>query len=293
MSIAEYVPGNSVFHRMKAMTKLIFVVAFFIVTMVFFKTTSLLILLLTMVALWRISKLPMKFLKLLMILVISTGVTFLLIQGFLYDPPHGYYTVIFTVPLPKILLGNKNIWDLTLEGVLFGVAMTIKMMAVIFVFPLAIITTSITDFVAGLTRLKIPYKFSFTLAIALRMVPQVNSSFEIIQDAQKVRGIDIEKMGLVKRLRTYVSLLVPLVLSLLRGSDTMDIALESRGFGYTQKPTSIDDSSLRRIDYIALVVIALLVVWSVYAAFFTPYRQIIPIDVGGLLGLPPSWSISI
>lgn len=293
MSIVEYVPGNSIFHRMSAVTKLIFVVAFFIVIMVFFKTTSLLILLAVMVILWRTSKLPMKFLKLLMVLVVSTGVAFLIIQGFLYDPPGGTYTTIFTVPLPPIILGGKNIWDLTLEGVLFGVAMTIKMMAVIFVFPMVIITTAITDFVAGLTKLRVPYKFSFTLAIALRMVPQVNSSFEIIQDAQKVRGIDLEKLSLLKRLRVYVSLLVPLILALLRSSDTMDIALESRGFGHTTKPTSIDDTSLRTIDYVTLAVIALVLVWSIYAAFFTPYRQIIPIDVGHLLGLPPAWSISI
>ena len=127
----------------------------------------------------------------------------------------------------------------------------------------------------------------------MRIVPQINSSLEIIQDAQRVRGIDLEKAGVFGKIRSYISSVVPMVLSLLRSSDVMDIALESRGFGHTQKPTSIDDTSFRRIDYITFAVVTLILGWSIYSAFFTPYKQIIPLDVGAMLGLPTGWRVAI
>src|SRR3989337_3103469 len=131
MSIVQYVPGKSIFHRMNAVTKLFFAAAFFIVVLSFYKMTSMLILLVVMVALWRISKLPFRFLKLLLLLVGATGATFLLLFGFLYDNPSVGYTPIITLPLPPISIGwertvegifypAKNLWTLTVEGLLFA-----------------------------------------------------------------------------------------------------------------------------------------------------------------------------
>jgi len=278
MSIVEYVPGNSIFHRMNPVTKLYMMAVLFVVIMVFFKAFSLLVILFIMIGMWRFSKIPMRYLQFLMILMLATGVTFTLTQGFLYDPPSGNYTGILTLPLPPLYIGGgKNIFVLTLEGVLFGLTMTVKILTLIFVFPLVAITTSITDFVTGLTKLRVPYKFSFTLAIAMRMVPQINSSFAIITDAERVRGVNIEKMNLIQRLRNYVPHFVPLILAMLRSSDTMDIALESRGFGRQQDRTSIDEATFRRIDYISFAVLTAILIYSVISAML--WGQLIPITL--------------
>jgi energy-coupling factor transport system permease protein len=111
----------------------------------------------------------------------------------------------------------------------------------------------------------------------MRMVPQINSSFEIIQDAEKVRGVNIEKMNLIQRLRNYVPLLVPLILAMLRSSDTMDIALESRGFGHQEERTSIDEATFRRIDYISFIVLTAILIYCIISNML--WGQLIPITL--------------
>jgi energy-coupling factor transport system permease protein len=66
-------------------------------------------------------------------------------------------------------------------------------------------------------------------------------------------------MNYFKRLiKGYVPLFIPLVLTLLRRTADMDVAIESRGFGAPVKRTYLEEIKPTRADWIALVISILL-----------------------------------
>lgn len=87
----------------------------------------------------------------------------------------------------------------------------------------------------------------------MRLVPLVTKTFFDIQSSQRLRGHDISKVNYVKRLvKGYIPLFIPLVLTLLRRSSDMDIAIESRGFGAPVERTYLENISLPWMDYVAI-----------------------------------------
>ena len=107
--------------------------------------------------------------------------------------------------------------------------------------------------VPPLAKLKLPYKFIFTLGIAMRLVPLIISTYQDILAAQRLRGYDITEMNFINRLvKGYVPLFIPLVLTMLRRTSDMDIAIESRGFGAPVTRTYLEDITPTGKDYIVL-----------------------------------------
>jgi len=56
-------------------------------------------------------------------------------------------------------------------------------------------------------------------------------------DAQKARGLEMEKGNFLKRIRNYVPVLIPLIVSAIRRSLELAEAMESRAWGATKKRT--------------------------------------------------------
>ena len=55
-----------------------------------------------------------------------------------------------------------------------------------------------------------PYEFAFAFTIAVRFVPVLAEEAQTIMDAQKARGLELEKGGLLKKIRNYIPVLIPL-----------------------------------------------------------------------------------
>ncbi len=49
-------------------------------------------------------------------------------------------------------------------------------------------------------------------------------------EAQKVRGNNVQEGSIIKRIRAYSPLLVPLILNAVKKAETLTLALESKGF---------------------------------------------------------------
>ncbi len=87
----------------------------------------------------------------------------------------------------------------------------------------------------------------------MRLVPLVNSTYQDILSSQRLRGHDLTEMNYFKRLiKGYVPLFIPLVLTMLRRTADMDVAIESRGFGAPVQRTYLEEIRPTRADYIAL-----------------------------------------
>ena len=124
-----------------------------------------------------------------------------------------------------------------------------------------IFTTSQRDLVRALVKLGLRFDFGLTLAIALRFFPAFGTLMESIIDAQRARGMEFEKGGILTRSRRYVAVLGPAIVTALRTADTLSLALESRAYGARRDRTYLRELRMRGRDYAALAIaIGILVV---------------------------------
>jgi len=131
------------------------------------------------------------------------------------------------------------------------------MLAMTLVFIALLATTKLQDLTAALvTQCKIPYEYAFMFTAALRFVPDFFGESKAVQEAQSCRGLSLEG-NIFKRMKSYGSVIQPLLLKSLSRSETMALSLELRGFG--GKTHSFATSvGLKLLDYI--VIVALVVV---------------------------------
>ena len=103
---------------------------------------------------------------------------------------------------------------------------------------------------AALTKLRIPYLFSFMLMIALRFIPSFQSSFSDAIIALQLRGVDLNKLSFRRKIRMYGDLLLPVVADAVVKSRQLAIVMEARGFGAFDKRTSYLEVQMNAWDWI-------------------------------------------
>ncbi len=222
-------------------TKLLFVLLYWLTALITFDIPLLVGLCLLSLALYPVARLPYRILRVIMTIMAGVFSIFLIANGFMY----------YKGETPLFYLFK---WPFTLEGLIFGFSVCLKILSVILMIPLLTMTTTLPKLMAGLAKLRLPYKFIFTFGVAMRLVPLITSTYFDILAAQRLRGHDLSEMNYFKRLlKGYVPLFVPLVLTLLRRTSDMDIAIESRGFGAPVERTYLEEISLKRLDVITIL----------------------------------------
>ena len=183
----------------------------------------------------------------------------LLLTGLLWKQ----YKAVFALTVFAVFLGIVQY--LGSGDVVSAVVSGLRMLAMTLVFIALLATTKLQDLTAALvTQCKIPYEYAFMFTAALRFVPDFIAESHAVQEAQACRGLSLEG-NFIKRIKSYVSVIQPLLLKSLGRSETMALSLELRGFG---GPTHSFAASvgLKRIDYtvigalIAITVLLFLVV---------------------------------
>jgi len=128
------------------------------------------------------------------------------------------------------LLGSLGPIRIYRDSVHYAAAMSLRFVNMLMAGLLFLSVTSLEDFCDGLILLGVPYRVAFTLSLSFRLVIIFTATGHTIVEAQKVRGNDVEEGGILKRIRAYVPLLVPLILNGIKKAETLTLALESKGF---------------------------------------------------------------
>src|SRR5438093_13491249 len=63
-----------------------------------------------------------------------------------------------------------------------------------------------------------PNALSFTFTTAVRLVPTLAVDAQTVVDAQRSRGLELDKGNLLRRIRNYIPILIPLLLIAIRRS---------------------------------------------------------------------------
>lgn len=111
---------------------------------------------------------------------------------------------------------------------------------------------------AALNQMKVPYLFSFLLMIALRFIPFFKASFSDSLIALQLRGVELKKLPLGKKLRVYSDLLLPVVADAVVKSRVLAIVMEARGFGALNKRTSYIEVKMTPLDWVLTLALATL-----------------------------------
>ena len=140
-----------------------------------------------------------------------------------------------------------------------ALALTLRFLLLMTTFSLFFMTTSPDDlglaldkvgFIRWLSRrwLGYPNALSFTFTTAVRLVPTMAVDAQTVVDAQRSRGLELDKGNLFRRVRNYIPILIPLLLIAIRRSLELAEALEARGFPGKENRASLFELRLRGVD---------------------------------------------
>ncbi len=155
-------------------------------------------------------------------------------------------------------------YQFNLEDLEYASAMTLRFVVLIESFSVFFLTPSPDHLGLALEQSHVPYEFCFAFTTAVRFVPVLAEEAQTIMDAQKARGLELEKGNFLKRIRNYIPILIPLIISAIRRSLELAEAMESRAWGAINKRTNLYTLSIRRTDYLLILISALILAASVY-----------------------------
>lgn len=256
-SLFLYANDDSFLHRLDPRPKVVFVLAMLVYIVSFeqpmYMLSALVFIICLVYALGGISPLLYwRVLALLVPLMISVTV----IQGFTFHPEGTAY--LFEVgPLRFSELG-------AVRGLSVGARLAT--MAVSFI--MISMTTTPNDIGLALYHSGVPYRFAYLATMGLRFLPLMQEDFQTLQDARAARGDhNVGSKNPVRRMLSLPKSLFPLAATSMRESSQMAVALELRGYGNAEDRTTVDDLSLRPVDYAVVVVSLVAIVLTLYVRF--------------------------
>ncbi|WP_349409147.1 energy-coupling factor transporter transmembrane protein EcfT [Pseudalkalibacillus sp. SCS-8] len=252
--IGQYIPGQSLIHRMDPRAKLIAV--FFYVIIVFLANNWLTYGLLGAFTIGTalLSRVPISF----------------LIKGL--KPI--LWIILFTMILHLFMTKEGPVlfdlgWTTIHEGgVVQGVYIAMRLLFLIILTSLLTLTTTPIDITDGiesvlspLKKLKFPvHEFALMMSISLRFIPTLLQETEKIMKAQSARGAEFSSGPIKERVKAFVPLLVPLFVSAFKRAEDLALAMEARGYRGGEGRTKLRLLQWQSIDTLGLASIGLLII---------------------------------
>ena len=161
-----------------------------------------------------------------------------------------------------LLVGFLRVYNVAASGWLAGIAVALRLLLLVWASLLLTALSTPAELSEALRRLLSPLgclglpvrDFTMSLSIALRFMPLLSEELRAVRAAQASRGAAFEGAGLVRRLRAYGGLMVPLFVGLFRRADRLASAMEARCYGASGVPTSLDGRRFAFGDGAALLV---------------------------------------
>jgi energy-coupling factor transport system permease protein len=178
----------------------------------------------------------------------------------------GLLAVFSFVMWPFFLAGPTRLWSwgpltVSLESLLYGLAMGLRLVTFVGIGLVFLSTTRNEELTSGLIRMGVPYPVAFAISTSLRLVPTFVGAGATIVQAQVSRGLDLESGSIFSRLGKFIPQAVPLFIYAIHQTNSLAMALESRGFDPSAPRTFYREPRMQRRDYVALgLCVALLAV---------------------------------
>ena len=254
--LLAYIDKDSWIHRLTGSTKLLCFLMWSMTAMLSYDTRVLVVMLGLSFVMYKVSKIVFKeiafvFYFILVFLVINN------LAVFFFSPYEG--VAIYHTRHDVIKLIGP--YTLTWEQLFYQLNMTLKYLTIIPIGLIFLVTTHPSEFAASLNKIGVSYKIAYSVAIAMRYIPDIQRDFIEISQAQQARGIDLSRREkLPKRLKNMGAILMPLVLTSLDRIETISYAMELRSFGKYKKRTFYSERPFRKQDGFALLGMGVLMI---------------------------------
>ena len=255
ITLGQYYSADSPIHRTDPRIKLMSLMVFLVTVLICDSLFSYLLSLFSVIILIAVSKIPFKLIlknlkSLLFIILITTFITFFISKG-------------------DILLFEWKFIKIYKESVYSALYLIIRFISMLCgSFILISYTTIPLDLTEGVERILKPltffnihvHDFAMMMSIALRFIPTFIEETNKIISAQKARGGDFSSGGLIKRVKAFVPILIPLFVSAIRRAvelaDAMECRCYNRGIGHTR----MKEMKLKWTDFIVLACFFILLI---------------------------------
>lgn len=255
--IGQYVPGESLVHRLDPRTKI--TIIFFFIFVVFLANNLLSYTVLILFALASVitSRVPLRFIMKGLI-----PVWFLILFTFIL---HLFVTREGTV------IFDFWIFEFYSGGVIQGIAISTRFFLLILLTSLLTLTTTpleitdaIEDMLAPMKKVKFPvHELALMMSISLRFIPTLMQETDKISKAQASRGVDFRTGPVKERIKAVVPLLVPLFVSAFKRAEELAMAMEARGYQGGEGRSKLRELKMQLKDILILLLFA-----AVVAALF-------------------------
>jgi energy-coupling factor transport system permease protein len=149
-----------------------------------------------------------------------------------------------------------------------GLVLAGRILTMAFVVFAWLYTTEQPLLIQSLVKLKVPYAWGLTLALALRYIPTFQGTYTMILEAQQARGLNLDDSKGFQRVRRMMPIFVAMIITALRSSSQLAMAIEARAFGSQGvQRTNFHELQARPLDYFLTLVLLVLLVSFTYAYF--------------------------
>lgn len=245
----EYVPGDSLLHRLNPVVKLLGAIIFAVACF----CTSNLVYLVCMLAFALAMAASCGMLRQ------TTG---LMKAVFVFSLLLAIIQVLFTpsgdqlVALPWGYIGTGSL--------IAALTTIIRLEAAAIPLFLTFYVTKVSDMTnAAVKVLRVPYKYAFTFSSTVHFIPVFMNDMRGIMEAQTARGIEFDQGGIIKKVGLMVPLCVPLLVSSVRKTNSAAIAAEVRGFNLRTRASGYKQYPFAAYDIVAMVLVVALLALAI------------------------------
>jgi energy-coupling factor transport system permease protein len=182
---------------------------------------------------------------------------------------------VFTIKEGNVLFSWKII---TITGYGLGRAAIMSVRLIFLIISTSILLTLTTtplkmsdaleSLFAPLQIIKVPvHEMAMMMSIALRFIPTLAAETDKIMKAQQSRGADYDTGSFIKKIKGYITVLIPLFVSSFRRADELAVAMDARCYSGGKGRTKLNPLKLTLKDVLAGIVFALLAVLVVVIDF--------------------------
>ena len=248
ITIGQYYQVDSVIHRLdprvKLLGTLIYVISLFIANSPIGYGVAVIFL----IACIAMSKVPVKYM-----LKGLKSIVFVLVFS-------AMFIVLFTSG--EHIIYKYGIIKISREGIFNAVEMIVRLILLLVGSSVMTLTTTPTDLADGLEKafgflkvIKVPvHEMAMMISIAFRFIPILIEETDKIMKAQIARGADFESGGLIKKAKSLIPLLVPLLISSIKRALDLATAMEARCYNGGEGRTKMKPLRYKKYDYVAYAV---------------------------------------
>lgn len=275
ITIGRYISGDSFIHKLNPFVKLsinvIFIVLIFITKNLFLMSFLFSLAILS----FLISGLKKTQMIKILLPVVFIGAFIFMINMLLFEDGYGTHAN-GSVDYESVSARGHwdslfyQTWKITISDrvIIHSIFIMLRIYIMIVVTTLLTATTKPTALTKSIEDLLFPLKFLFVpvhiiamiISIALRFIPTLLSEAQRIIKAQASRGVDFKNGSFKSKIKSMITLIIPLFVSAFSKAEDLGQAMETRGYDPYEKRTRYRKYSFTWRDLLVCVVVILVIV---------------------------------